>query len=49
MDRHTSTLLVLVGTFVPMAVAADTSAQRDEIVREFKTVLRGYLGQIAPY
>jgi AcrR family transcriptional regulator len=46
-DRHTSTLLVLVGTFVPMAVAADTgAADRDEIVREFKTVLRGYMRQI---
>lgn len=46
-DRHTSTLVVLVGTFVPMAVAADTSdADRAEIVREFKTVLRGYVGQI---
>ena len=46
-DRHTSTLLVLVDTFVPMAVAADgTAADRDEIVREFKTVLRGYLRQI---
>jgi AcrR family transcriptional regulator len=46
-DRHTATLLALVGTFVPMAVAADTGDDdRAEIVREFKTVLRGYMRQI---
>lgn len=46
-DRHTSTVLALIGTFMPMAVAADTSAgERAEIVREFKTVLRGYMRQI---
>lgn len=46
-DRHTATLLALIGTFVPMAVAADAGDRdRDGIVREFKMVLRGYMRQV---
>lgn len=42
--RHATTILRLFATFVPLAVA--TPDERDQVISEFKTVLRGYLKQV---
>jgi AcrR family transcriptional regulator len=43
--RYATTVLRLFATFVPLAVAAAPD-ERDLVISEFKTVLRGYLTQV---
>jgi AcrR family transcriptional regulator len=43
--RYATTVLRLFATFVPLAVAAAPD-ERDLVITDFKTVLRGYLNQV---